>query len=1141
MKAFNIEAEQAEHIIDSVNEVANRFSVSSADLARNLGNMSAIMAINNVTMEQQIGMLTGVTEITRNASSASRGLVMVSSRLTQVLDDSSSTGKKLTKIYADLGIELKDSEGQLRSHYDILGDLAKRWDTLSENEQKYIALTSAGARQQQNFVALMENWNQVARATATAYESIGSAQRENEKVMDSIAKKVEILKSQFQQLVIGKGGLQNFTKAILDLGISIVKFANSDIGKAVAAFALLEGAIIATRNAWLALQAASTSNVIASAITSLIAGETTLIQVTKVLTASFIENAAAFAATPFGMVTITVAAMAAVGLAIYKYEQRATEAAKKTKELAEAADEAKSEVKNLENELHNIREEIKKVNQEKLKITDSSQLTELQKQTRELEEQEEILKRQLRISQEIAKKADEDAEKQALKAAKTTVDSHFVKPDIYSTDYLYGGGEQVTQDVEIQRATVEIEKFTEARNRLMRQTDLLNRQAETEKIKNGEVSQSYIDLKSRIEENDKAIDEYNNKINSAKAVGDTMVENLQNISEGLKSEGVKEQKKQYEELIDTYLDVTENADETKEKIYDLSNTEEESTEATEEEKEAAEELSKELQNLCQSIGITVTEFRGLQEAFGGNDEALLSYLQTIAQIKQEISDTNTVIDNLQEAMTVAQTALDEYTASGSLTVDTFQSLMKISAQYLTALVNENGQLTINQTTLGNLIEKLKVAKVEELQMAEATDIAAYAQGDLDKMSTLARNSLINVGNAAVTAGRNAEAGAKGFWTLADAIASARQAAGDTDIASDINIQRIHNSYRKLANQISEIKVNTTAAGQAAKSAGKAAKSAGSAAKSAGKDAANAAKEAKQALQDQKKALEDLKSKYDKAIKYIEKLYDKKIDKIKEDKDKALDSVEAQIKALEKEKDATLNTIEKESDALKDLKDARKKYWDEQINALKKANQERKESLELQEKLDALEKAKRTKVKVYKENQGFVYDVDQTAVAQAQKALDEYLSERAYEEELQRLEDLRDAEIDNYEQRLDALDKYKDNVQDSYEKQIENLKEHKQALSDQYDAEIKLYQDYKQQFEDMVNEYEDSQSRLLVQQLTNIDLENDNWMTRLDNLQSFVDAYVDLLKQIEAAQAAINAAEAQTNTTTASTKIGRAHV
>ena len=35
MKAFNIEAENAEHILDAVNEVSNNFAVSSSDLNRN--------------------------------------------------------------------------------------------------------------------------------------------------------------------------------------------------------------------------------------------------------------------------------------------------------------------------------------------------------------------------------------------------------------------------------------------------------------------------------------------------------------------------------------------------------------------------------------------------------------------------------------------------------------------------------------------------------------------------------------------------------------------------------------------------------------------------------------------------------------------------------------------------------------------------------------------------------------------------------------------------------------------------------------------------------------------------------------------------------------------------------------------------
>lgn len=144
MVAFGIEAENAGHVIDSVNEVANQFSVSSADLSNNLGNMSAVMSQTGATFEQSLGMLTAITEVTRNASKASRGLVSIGSRLTQIVDDTSSTGKALKEIYESLGIALFDSEGQLRSSYDIFYDLAQIWNTLDTNTQNYIASQQAG-------------------------------------------------------------------------------------------------------------------------------------------------------------------------------------------------------------------------------------------------------------------------------------------------------------------------------------------------------------------------------------------------------------------------------------------------------------------------------------------------------------------------------------------------------------------------------------------------------------------------------------------------------------------------------------------------------------------------------------------------------------------------------------------------------------------------------------------------------------------------------------------------------------------------------------------------------------------------------------------------------------------------------------
>ena len=69
------------------------------------------------------------------------------SRLTQTLDENSKTGKALTDIYKGLGISIKGSDGQIRSTYDILKDLSKQWNSLSKNQQQYIALTSAGSNQ----------------------------------------------------------------------------------------------------------------------------------------------------------------------------------------------------------------------------------------------------------------------------------------------------------------------------------------------------------------------------------------------------------------------------------------------------------------------------------------------------------------------------------------------------------------------------------------------------------------------------------------------------------------------------------------------------------------------------------------------------------------------------------------------------------------------------------------------------------------------------------------------------------------------------------------------------------------------------------------------------------------------------------
>lgn len=241
MIAFGIEAENAQSIIDKVNETANKFSVSSGDLSKALGIVASTSSAMGNSIDQTLGVVTAITEQTRNASKSARAANTIFSRLAQVVDENSDTGKKLTEIYNNLDIALYDSSGQMRSTYDILADLASKWDSLDKNTQQYIAITSAGTNQLNNFLALMNNFDHAAEATATSLNSAGSAMRENEAFQESLEYQTNNLKATFQDLannVIDK----ELISSVLKLGDAFLKLANTDIGVFVTKIVLLAGA-----------------------------------------------------------------------------------------------------------------------------------------------------------------------------------------------------------------------------------------------------------------------------------------------------------------------------------------------------------------------------------------------------------------------------------------------------------------------------------------------------------------------------------------------------------------------------------------------------------------------------------------------------------------------------------------------------------------------------------------------------------------------------------------------------------------------------------------------------------------------------------------------------------------------------------
>ena len=230
----------AMHIADALNEVANNFAVGTGDLATGLKVVASSSAGMNNSFEQTIGLMTAITEQTKNASKASRGLNAIMANLAQVLDPASSNGKKIVQIFNDLGASMYDTNGQLKSGFDLLQGLYSEWGNLDSNTQKYIATTIAGTTQLNNFLALMKNFDHAVSATNKALESQGSAMRENSAYMESIQAKLSQLQSTFQDFannVISS----DLAKAVLDLANGLLQIANTDLGQIVTQIVLLTG------------------------------------------------------------------------------------------------------------------------------------------------------------------------------------------------------------------------------------------------------------------------------------------------------------------------------------------------------------------------------------------------------------------------------------------------------------------------------------------------------------------------------------------------------------------------------------------------------------------------------------------------------------------------------------------------------------------------------------------------------------------------------------------------------------------------------------------------------------------------------------------------------------------------------------
>lgn len=134
LKAYHMEADEAIKVTDIINAVSAEQAVSSYDLSQGLTVASASMATFGNSIEETTALLTaGTTIFQGRASQVARGLNMIATRVAKNED-----------ALAKYDVSIKDSNGELRSTYDILSDLSPKWEQMSKAEQVALGNTLAG-------------------------------------------------------------------------------------------------------------------------------------------------------------------------------------------------------------------------------------------------------------------------------------------------------------------------------------------------------------------------------------------------------------------------------------------------------------------------------------------------------------------------------------------------------------------------------------------------------------------------------------------------------------------------------------------------------------------------------------------------------------------------------------------------------------------------------------------------------------------------------------------------------------------------------------------------------------------------------------------------------------------------------------
>ena len=424
-------------------------------------------------------------------------------------------------------------------------------------------------------------------------------------------------------------------------------------------------------------------------------------------------------------------------------------------------------------------------------------------------------------------------------------------------------------------------------------------------------------------------------------------------------------------------------------------------------------------------------------------------------LKQQISDLNSAIDSIQSAYDTLNSAVEEYNSNGGqLSIDTIQSLLSLSDEYLACLQVENGQLSLNADAMAQLAQ----AKLDEAQATAVTqamtELQAIANGEAAQSTT---NYI--TGNAALMSSLAQLSGSyEGVAQAAMTAAQAQELSAQISAAASKDKTATENVMKGLDNKLKLIQATKTtiSAGNFAKVAKKSSSS------KSGSSSKNYETELK-------KQLESIKTEYEKGSITLDEYYEKSLSLIKQyydegkieasdfyDNNKSL--LDDYLKYLEiAYKRGSMPYGEYFAKYLKAVQDCYDKgaisteeYWNYNKELLDDYVDSAKKILDNLYDHKSMQAAGVSDLKQYLTT---CYEMIKSFYNQGKISAYDYYSYLSdfYDYQISVYDKVIDAVTNKLDDQIDALEKQKDQIEKNYNAQIDVLEKEKDALEAENDA------------------------------------------------------------------------------------------